>query len=239
MEWFDNAKPKADIGDIMAEVEALLDASVAAEPFVIHSPIGAGADVRNLADIDFERLRAQFEKGRKRTETEKLKRLLNAQVQRMVRLNRERIDYVQQLEALIAAYNAGSGSITRLFDNFMTLLETLSEEEQRHVREGLTEEELAVYDLLLKPGVGLTSQERASVKAVAQAVLAKLKWQKLVLDWRKRQTTRAAVRVAIEEVLDTLPSSYEQTVWQDTANAVFEHVQNAYEGAGRSVYDSA
>lgn len=39
-------------------------------------------------------------------------------------------------------------------------------------------------------------------------MLERLKSEKLVLDWRKRQETRAALKVAIEEDLDQLPDVY-------------------------------
>jgi type I restriction enzyme, R subunit len=40
----------------------------------------------------------------------------------------------------------------------------------------------------------LTKQEEIDVKKAAKTLLESLKKAKLVLDWRKRQTTRAMVR---------------------------------------------
>jgi hypothetical protein len=39
-------------------------------------------------------------------------------------------------------------------------------------------------------------------------MLAKLKTEKFVLDWRKRRSTRAIVRVSIEKMLDGLDGSF-------------------------------
>ncbi len=39
-------------------------------------------------------------------------------------------------------------------------------------------------------------------------LLETLKNEKLVLDWRKRQQSRAVVRLSIEEILDRLPLNY-------------------------------
>ena len=61
---------------------------------------------------------------------------------------------------------------------------------------------MAVFDLLTKPDPELNSKERQLVKKVARGLLEKLKQEKLVLDWRKRQQSRAMVRKAIKEVLD-------------------------------------
>lgn len=51
----------------------------------------------------------------------------------------------------------------------------------------------AIFDLT-KPEVTLTKGEEGQVKKVARSLLETLKNEKLVLDWKKRQTTRAAVR---------------------------------------------
>jgi type I restriction enzyme, R subunit len=71
----------------------------------------------------------------------------------------------------------------------------------------LTEEELAVFDLLTKPEIAMTQKDRNQVKKVARELLQTLKHEKLVLDWRAKQQSRAAVRLAIEETLDRPTSS--------------------------------
>jgi type I restriction enzyme R subunit len=51
----------------------------------------------------------------------------------------------------------------------------------------------------------MTQKDIKLVKKVAQDLLEKLKSEKLVLDWRKKQQTKAAVRLCIEEILEGLP----------------------------------
>lgn len=59
----------------------------------------------------------------------------------------------------------------------------------------------------------------------------------MVLDWRKRQQVRAEVRVTIEKLLDQgLPRTYTPELFDQKASAVFQHVSEAYYGAGRTVY---
>ena len=70
----------------------------------------------------------------------------------MVCLNRTRADYLQKFEELIEAYNSGSRNIDEIFKDLLTLTQTLTEEEDRQVRENLSEEELAVFDILTRPG---------------------------------------------------------------------------------------
>jgi type I restriction enzyme R subunit len=105
------------------------------------------------------------------------------------------------------------------------------------VGERLSEEELALFDLLTKPQIGMSAADRKKVKAVARELLSVLKEGKLVLDWRKRQQARAEVRVTIEKLLDKgLPRAYTPELFQQKATAVFQHVYDAYYGTGRSIY---
>jgi len=120
----------------------------------------------------------------------------------MVRLNRSRLDFLEEFRRMIEEYNLRGVERRSLLRPPHGLHEKLSEEEKRGIAEQLSEEELAIFDLLTKPQVSLTRQEENQVKKVAKDLLESLKREKLVLDWKKFQTTRAAVRVTIETVLD-------------------------------------
>jgi type I restriction enzyme, R subunit len=70
-------------------------------------------------------------------------------------------------------------------------------------------------------------------------MLERLKKEKLVLDWRKRQQARADVKLTIETVLDELPRNYTPDVWQVKCDTVYQHVFDSYAGAGQSIYEMA
>lgn len=60
------------------------------------------------------------------------------------------------------------------------------------MREGLDEECLALFDLLLKPGWGKPDIQR--IKKVAAELLSALKTEKLRIEnWREKEATRDAV----------------------------------------------
>jgi type I restriction enzyme R subunit len=84
-----------------------------------------------------------------------------------------------------------------------------------------------------------TSDERDQVKKIAHELLETLKQEKLVLDWRKRQQSRAEVRLAIEETLDQLPAVYDKSLFQAKCDRVYQHVYDSYYGEGRSIYTRA
>ena len=233
--------PPADISMVMQQVEELLDRSISTEGYIIREH---GANYNDdhwidLSGIDFEKLADKFKTGRKRTINEKLKGSVAQKLMIMVRLNRTRMDYLERFQAMIDAYNDGSLNAEEFFHQLMAFARSLNEEEQRGVAEQLTEEELALFDLLTKPNIVLSNSDRQKVKATARELLTTLKEGKLVLDWRKRQQSRAEVRISIEEVLDKgLPRAYTPELFDIKSAAVFQHVYDAYYGAGRSVYAS-
>ena len=238
--------PRADITEVMEEVAGLLDRSIDTRGYAIggttelevrEGPVEYNPNrVFDLSNIDFEALKAAFDTGRKHTEAEKLKAALSVQLKRMVDLNKQRLDYLERFQELIDEYNSGSSNIQGFFDQLLKFAQDLSVEDQRHIAEQLTEEELAVFDLLTKPDPTLTTAEEAEVKKVARTLLDTLKREKLVLDWRKRQQSRAAVWVTIEELLDQLPPAYDPEVYGRKCTALYQHVYDAYAGAGQSVY---
>jgi len=106
-----------DISGIMQKVEKLLDESIAAEGYLIHSPVGEyRTDHRyDLSTIDFDKLQKKFRKSNKRTEAEILRRLLEVKLYKMIQLNQSRFDYVERLQRLIDDYNSGSLNVDEFF----------------------------------------------------------------------------------------------------------------------------
>lgn len=234
--------PPADISLVMQQVEGLLDRSIATEGYIVREASVPYGDEHwiDLSNIDFEKLAEKFKTGRKRTMNEKLKGAVAQKLMAMVRLNRTRMDYLERFQAMIDAYNAGSLNAEEFFQQLVVFARSLNQEEQRSVGEQLNEEELALFDLLTKPQIELSAAERDKVKATARELLVTLKAGKLVLDWRKRQQARAEVRVTIEKLLDQgLPKVYTPELFEQKTTAVFQHVYDAYYGAGRSVYAAA
>jgi type I restriction enzyme R subunit len=230
--------PKADLDKISDAVDALLDRSVGAEEYVIRAA-AEGSEPDPLIDlwqVDFDGLAARFA-GRKRAETDRLAALLQQRAVAAATRNPTRYELVQRIEELIAEYNAGSVNIDEYLRRLIDLSRALTEEEQRAVTEGLTDEELTIFDLLTTPEPTLSGEERELVKSSAKRLLAHLH-DKLVLDWRRRAATTADVRVTIRDVLDAdLPEDpYPPELFDSKVQAVFDHVITAYGDDGSSVY---
>ena len=234
-----NLDPEADITGPMDAVDRLLDRSISSEGFIIREdPAKYDASNRvDLSQLDFDALRLRFQEGRKRTEAEKLRGAINARIIRMVQINKTRMDYLERFQKLVDEYNAGSLDIDRFFEELLGVKSEIDEEDERHVREGLTEEELAVFDLLTKPAIDLTDAERVTVKDTARQLLDTLKQELLVLDWKKKQQSRAAVRLHIEKTLDDgLPPTYDEDRFSLECNEIYQHIFDAYASATEHRY---
>ena len=230
----------ADISSVMGKIAALLDESIAADGFRIREspPDAPGANrVIDLSAIDFEVLAKRFSKSKqKNVDLERLKAAIQAQLDKMIRLNHTRADFRKKFEELIELYNAGSRNIEELFEDLLNLSRALTDEQQRHVREHLSEAELTVFDLLTRPGPELTTEEMDAVKKVARLLLERLR-QVLVLDWRKRQSSRAQVEDTIKGLLDeNLPRAYSPEIYRSKCEAIFHHVFESYRGEGESIF---
>src|SRR5207244_3225034 len=93
-----------------------------------------------------------------RVEVERLKAAVRARLERLIRLNRTRIDFLEQFEQLLESYNNGSRNIEEMLEQLLHFTSLLSEEEKRHVRENLTEEELVIFDILTRPAPELSTE---------------------------------------------------------------------------------
>jgi len=230
--------PKADISDIMGEVEELLDQSIATEGYIIQDP-SEQSDVSkylDLSQINFEALKEAFEKGHQRIETEKLRASIENKLAQLVHLNKSRMDYLEKFQEMIDEYNSGSHNVEFFFTKLMAFAQELNAEEKRGIVEKLSEEELAIFDLLTRPEMTLGKKEELQVKRVAQKLLETLKEEMFVLDWRKRQQSRAAVLVSIEETLNILPRIYTPELFQNKCDLVYQHVYDSYFGPKQSIY---
>jgi len=222
----------ADISEIMGGIGEVLDASITGVAMQ-EKP----APAIDLSRVDFGALAARFKASKKRnTDLEVLKAAIRAQIEKLIRLNKSRADFAEKFEELIETYNLGSRNIEELFEELVRLSRNLSEEQQRHVREQMSEEELAMFDILTRPAPELSAEERSEVKKVAKDLLARLKTI-LVLNWRQKAAARATLKLTIENVLDNgLPRSYEKVLYQEKCAALFEHVFESYPERDAGVY---
>ncbi|NBO66522.1 MAG: DUF3387 domain-containing protein, partial [Acidobacteria bacterium] len=220
-----------DIATILGQISGLLDESIIGQTIRDDGPPAI-----DLSKINFEALAQRFKDSKhKKTDLEALKAAIAARLEKLVQLNRTRTDFAEKFEELIESYNNGSRSIEQLFEELLKLSNSLDDEEERHVRENLTEEELVIFDILTRPAPELSTAERDEVKKVAKALLTRLN-SLLVLNWRQKSAARSMLKLAIEDTLDSLPDSYDPQLYAQKCSVLFEHVYECYPERNTGVY---
>ncbi|KFD41573.1 DEAD/DEAH box helicase [Peptococcaceae bacterium SCADC1_2_3] len=224
-------RDQANISDIIKQLHEVVDESIAIVPHKAGEP----DKPYDISKIDFNRLRAEFEHVRtKNTIVQSLKSVIEKKLERLIQRNPLRTNFQEHYEKIVEEYNKEKDrqNIEATFEALLKFVEELDEEESRAVREGLNEETLAVYDLLLKPD--LIPKEIQRIKKVARELLETLKEKlKNLYSWQDKEPTRDEVKVLIRNFLwdekTGLPVEYyTQSEVDKKAEAVFCHVYRAY-----------
>lgn len=189
----------------------------------------------DLSKINFEKLAEDYKKAEyKNIEINDLRAFIVDKLEKMLKENITRTDFAERLQAIIDEYNAGGTSTENYFDELMKFTKGMKEEEERHVKEGLTKDELELYDILKKEK--MTKDEEKRVKLAAKDLLKRLIEEQprvLVQDWYKDSQSRERVRTAISKLLDEkLPDSYDRNEFMIKCNRAYELV---YEYSSRGM----
>jgi len=180
----------------------------------------------DLSRIDFDKLKEEFKQATyPHIEIADLRALLEKKLAEMLAQNRTRRDFAERLQEIIDQYNAGSNTVDDYFEELLNHAREVREEDERHIRLGLTEDELEIYDLLRKNK--LSKADEKKVRLAAKALLKRLTEESpkvLVQDWYKDSQTRMAVRDQVGAVLDEhLPEeSYDKALFIEKRDRVFE-----------------
>lgn len=188
----------------------------------------------DISQIDFDLLAAEFAKvKRKNLMIKDLNDLVQDRLAKMMSVNPSRVDYYERYMGIIEAYNAEQDryTIEKTFMELMDLAKSMSEEEQRYVREGFSsDEELSIYDLLFSDNLSKT--DIAQIKKMSVDLLKKIKERIAEMDhWTDKQETRAAVDILIRNVLyEEIPDSMFDRL-DAYRRAIYEHVYTHYKQA--------
>lgn len=218
-----------DLSAIYARIEAILDERV--ESVAITAPIIEGEEPPqgvDLSGIDFEKL-ASILRVQPKTAAERARSAAEERARKLVQQNPTRKHLAERLEELVARYNANSIDAQHFFEELKKLVDEMGEEEQRAAREELSEQELAIFDLLTRPEPRLTKAEQIAVKAVAKELHTKLTELVKVREWQLSMRPRAEVRATIRFELNRLPDQpYPEQLWNQKVDAVWQHVFQTY-----------
>ncbi len=225
----------SDVSSLLKVLHRIVNQAIATQTPGQDQASGLTVD---LSQINMEKLRAEFGKKvkRKATVIEDIREIVEAKLAQMLARNPLRMNYEKKYQEIIAAYNADKdrATIEDTFRRLMDLAGSLDQEQRRAIELGLTEDQLALFDLLEKEN--LSSPERELIKQESRELLAEL--QRLIApleQWTEKEQTQAEVEVFIlDHVYQALPEPpYTPEEKQQLADRVYRHVwQQSASGQG-------
>ena len=216
----------ADVTEVLKELHRIVNEAIrAAAPGADHAE-GLSID---LSQIDFEKLRNEFASKvrRKHAALQDIRELVEKKLAQMLGRNPMRMDYYRKYQEIIADYNREKdrATVEATFAELVALAASLDAEQRRAAEEGLSDDELALFDLLFKESISKVDRER--LKQASKSLLSSLReLLKPMQDWTEKAATQAEVKVFI---LDTLyqalprpPFSEDET--DEIARRVYDYV---------------
>lgn len=183
----------------------------------------------DLSQINLERLRDEFAKkvSHKATVVQDIRDIVEKKLAEMLARNPMRMDYQIKYEEIVADYNREKDrtTIEETFRRLVELVNSLDEEQKRAAREGLQEDELALFDLLQKDGLEKAARER--VKQASRELLVAIKARLTETDrfWEKEQTKADLEIFILDEIYTKLPSPpFSAEDKKLVASSVYAHI---------------
>ena len=215
----------SDVTELLKELHKIVNEAIRTQ--------GTGEDhaeglMVDLSQLDFQKLRDEFAKvRRKQALLQDIREMVEQKLLQMLRYNPQGMDYYKKYQEIIADYNREKDRTTveeafaRLFD----LANSLDAEQQRAAQEGLSRDELALFDLLSQTQISKADRER--LKQASKRLLASLQeLLKPMENWTQKEQTQAEVKVFIlDRLFETLPNPpYSTDETQAAADRIYEYI---------------
>ena len=196
----------ADVTEVLKELHRIVNEAIrAAAPGEDHAE-GLTVD---LSQIDFEKLRDEFASKvrRKHAALQDIRDVVEKKLAQMLARNPLRMDYYKKYQEIIADYNREKdrATVEETFAELVALASGLDAEQRRAAEEGLSDDELALFDLLFRESISKADRER--LKQASRALLASLRdLLRPMHDWTQNTATQAEVQVFIlDNLWQSLP----------------------------------
>jgi len=234
-------RDKADVTELLKELHKIVNEAIRTRGLGDDQAEGLTVD---LSRVDFEKLRDEFAKRarRKHCALADIRQVVEDRLAAMLAANPNRMDYYAKYQEIIAAYNREKdrATVEETFVRLMNLDQALDVEQRRAVRENLSEDELALFDML--SNARISKKDREAIKQASRQILASLlKVLQPMPRWFDNTQTRAEVYTSIlDQLYEVLPSPpFTEDETDAAADRIYEYVwQRCATGQGFAVAQS-
>ncbi|MGH7915263.1 MAG: type I restriction enzyme endonuclease domain-containing protein, partial [Candidatus Binataceae bacterium] len=153
--------------------------------------------------------------------------VIEKKLAQMLKHNPMRMDFYRKYQEIIANYNREKdrATVEATFAQLVALAASLDAEQRRAAEEGLSDDELALFDLLFKDTISKADRER--VKQASKTLLVSLReLLRPISDWTQKAATQAEVRVFIlDKLYGALPRPpFTDAETEEIASRVYDYV---------------
>ena len=216
----------ADVTELLKLLHRIVNQAIASQGSGSDQATGLTVD---LSKLDMEKLRDEFASKvkRKATVIEDIRQIVEEKLAQMLAMNPLRMNYEKKYQEIIAAYNQDKdrATVEDTFAKLMGLMDAMDEEQFRAVEEGLSEEQLALFDLVRRDDLSKVDRER--IKQASRDLLEGVMAVIAPLDhWTEKEQTQAEVETYIlDHVYQTLPEPpYSSDDKAQVAQLVYRHI---------------
>lgn len=192
--------PGKTLADKQLAVQQIIDGAVVSTE-IVDILAAAGLQSPDIAILSDEFLAEIQQMEKKNLALEALKKLLNDQIQSRSRSNvTEQKKFSERLDAAIARYHSNAISTVEVLQTLIDLAKELRASRERGEDLGLSVDEIAFYDALAENHSAIEIMGDDSLKVIAHELLTSLQTN-VTIDWAKRDSARARMRVLVKRIL--------------------------------------
>ncbi|WP_420407483.1 type I restriction endonuclease subunit R [Hoeflea sp.] len=194
------AKGAISATDRTFAVQQLIDRAVASTE-IIDVLRAAGVESPDISILSDEFLAELQEMERKNLALDALKKLLNGEIKSRLETNVvESRAFSKRLEEAVARYHSNAISAAEMINELIALAKDLQAARRRGENTGLSGEEVAFYDALAQNESAIEVLGNDKLRLIAHELLEQLR-QNATVDWHKRESARARMRVLVKRIL--------------------------------------
>ncbi|QFU25640.1 HsdR family type I site-specific deoxyribonuclease [Staphylococcus haemolyticus] len=193
-------KTRKTPAEVEAEINQLVSQSVVTEDVIdVYQTLGLEQPDLSILSDDF--LKDVEGLKQKNVAVELLNQLLKGQVKSLMKTNATVSKrFSEMLGNSINKYNSRSIETSKVIEELIQLAKDIKQEQQRGNELGLNSDEIAFYDALVSHETAKKAMEDKELRAIAHELTKTVK-ENMGVDWSKRDSAKAKMRVAVRRLL--------------------------------------
>jgi type I restriction enzyme, R subunit len=194
------ATGKLSTSDRSFAIQQLIDRAIANSE-IVDILKAAGMNSPNISVLSDEFLAEIKGMDKKNLALDALKKLLAGEIKSRSKSNLvESRAFSKRLEDAVARYHTNAITALEMINELIALAKDLQAAQNRGEETGLSPEEIAFYDALAENENALKAMGNEKLRVIAQELVDHLKANATV-DWHKRESARAKMRVLVKRIL--------------------------------------